>query len=118
MDFQEQAAQLRKRTIAAAQAVWRISAPEWFDTALRTELRQKAAEVISAVAAVTILGGSEAGSDMVRAASAGVQELIRLSVDLGLASSENRDRLCRTYDEIAQTVMKLELPYRNLCVYR
>gem|GEM_PF-2292113 len=109
-EFQEQAAQLRSRALAAAQAVWRVSNPEWFDPALRTTLRQKAAEVISAVAAVTILGGSEAGSDMVRAASAGAQELIRLAADLGLVSAENKDRLCQAYQDLADAVAVFEPP--------
>ena len=100
---------IRARITAAAQAVWRVSEPDWFDPSLREEMRRNAASVIGTVGALSVgaLSPAQHGIDAVLAAAAATEELIRFARDRSLVSDENAERMLQSYRAIRENVSAL-----------
>lgn len=107
---------VRVKAAAAAEAVWRLSAPAPFDAVLRQQLRSSAAEVLRLAAGIAVRGDparqSEARyhsgavvpgeADRLSAAVSGVQELLGLAGRLGAIQPEHADRVGAAYRLIGQ----------------
>lgn len=100
---------IRIRITAAAQAVWRVSEPDWFDPSLREEIRRNAAAAIGAVGALSIGAQvlEEGGIHAALAAIAATEELIRFARDCSLVSDENAGRMLRSYRTTRESVSAL-----------
>lgn len=106
----------RARITAAAQAIWRVSEPAWFDASLRDEMRRSAASAIGAVGALSVGAPFpvERDVDAALAAIAATEELVRFARDLALVSNENAERVLGCYrvarEEIAAFQASTRIP--------
>ena len=98
-----------ERVAAAAQAVWRVSEPDWFDPSLREEIRRSAASAIGAVGALSAGAPSREayGIDTALGAIAATEELIRFARDRSLVSDENAERILQGYRSVREDVSAL-----------
>lgn len=102
----EASAVIRTRVTAAAQAIWRLSEPEWFDASLRGEMRRSAAAAIGAVGALSVGAAipTSRDADAALAAIAAAEELIRFARDLALVSGENAERILTSYRAVRKDI--------------
>lgn len=95
--------EIRIKTVAAAEAIYRLSGAANFDAALRFELRKKSAEAISLVAALSspeyAWRRPDCGEDLY-ARAAGIVELVRFARDMRFIIPENAERVLNAYDAI------------------
>src|SRR3989338_119225 len=96
--------EIRAKVIAAAEAVWRVTGPDWFDATLREELRRSAIGVITAVSALSlrVVSPGPESIDTVLAAIAGTEELLRFAAGRSLVSDENAERIIRTLSAVRE----------------
>lgn len=92
------------KAMAAARAVWRVSAANRFDATLKHALRTHAAEITSGVASLPSYTGRPRRERRERlvAASAGIGALLTLAHTLGFVTPENAFRISEAYQWIAQ----------------
>lgn len=95
---------VRAKVTVAAEAIWRITEPEWFDVTLRDELRRNAARAISAVGALSIGSASpeRLGVDTLLATLVAIEDLLQFARGLSLVSDENVALILRGYHEIRE----------------
>ncbi len=95
---------LAAKAIAAAQAVWRVSAANGFDATLKQALRTHAATITSGVAGLPASTGRQQRErrEHLAATSAGIRTLLTLARTLGLITPENASRISETYEWIFQ----------------
>lgn len=95
---------IRTKAVAGAQAVYRLSGTAEFDPALAFSLRRKAAEVITAVAALGVpsLERRIYQAEELVASSLGIAELVRLARDLGYVTGENAERVLAAYAVVGE----------------
>lgn len=96
--------EIRIKAVAGAQAIYRLSEARHFDHALAFSLRRKAAEVITAVAALGVpsLERRSSEAEELVASSLGAQELVRLARELGYVTAENAERVVAAYAVLSE----------------
>ena len=90
------------KAVHASQAIYRVSEIALFDSVLKFELRKRSLEVITALAGLSLHVSSEEANARDRAVRTivGLQELVRLSVDLGCVAFANAEKIRTAYDGI------------------
>src|SRR3989338_10347069 len=98
---------VRARITAAAQAVWRVSEPDWFDPSLREEIRRSAASAIGAVGALSAGAPSREayGIDTALGAIAATEGLICFARDRAPVRDENAPRTPPRYRSFPQNIL-------------
>ncbi len=97
---------VRLKAVAGAQAIWRLTELEGFDTVLKAGLRKGATEVLSGLAARSVYSGDRVGEygERLLAAIRSLEELILFGRDVGCIGIENAGRVLITYRWLGECV--------------
>ncbi|MDP3727528.1 MAG: DeoR family transcriptional regulator [bacterium] len=91
---------MRTKTIAAAEAIYRITDIPSFDPALKFSLRKQATEILGSMTGIVLFTGVRriAERERVAALVASTRELIRFAESLRLIAPENAERIIGAYE--------------------
>lgn len=97
---------VRAKAVAGAQAIWRLTELEGFDTVLKAGLRKGATEVLSGLAARSVYSGDRVREygERLRAAIRSLEELILFGREVGCIGIENAGRVLITYRWLGECV--------------
>lgn len=101
--------EIKTKAAAAAEAIYRMTGINFFDAALKSELRTRAVAIVSGAASFSISPANENGSaekhrTAIAAELEAIQDLVRFATRIGLISAGNADLVIGAYCRIRECV--------------